>query len=215
MRPGSGPRVVVPPGFTLLELLVAMAIFAIVGALAMGGLNAVLGQRELAARHLERLHQVQRAVRVMTNDFAQLNPRYVRDILGGEPANKRPLDTNCDEVTALACLSRGGWRNPFDTRPRGELQRVQYRFADAKLVREYWPAMDRILVAEPRSETLLDDLDGAEISYLDPSGSGDWLQQWPPVQQTNAVSGNFPAAVKITLRLKDWGEIYRYVEIAQ
>ena len=91
-------------GFTLLELLVAMAIFAIVGALAMGGLNAVLGQRELAAKHLQRLHQVQRAIRVMTNDFAQLNPRCVRDLLGGGAATKMPLESDCD-VAVLVCLT--------------------------------------------------------------------------------------------------------------
>ena len=76
--------------------------------------------------------------------------------------------------------------------------------------------MDRMLVTEPRSEALLDDLDGAEISYLDPSGSGQWLPQWPPVQQANsAPPGMFPAAIRITLHLKDWGEIYRYVEVAR
>lgn len=191
-----------------------MAIFAIVGALAMGGLNAVLGQRELATQHLERLHKVQRAIRVMTNDFAQLNPRCVRDLLGGGPANKMPLESDC-EVAVLVCLTRGGWRNPFGSRPRGELQRVQYRFQNAKLIREYWPVIDRILVTEPRSEALLDDLDGVEISYADPGGNGEWDPHWPPLQVGNAAPGEFPTAIRITLRLKDWGEIYRVVEIAQ
>ncbi|MDH5275423.1 MAG: prepilin-type N-terminal cleavage/methylation domain-containing protein, partial [Gammaproteobacteria bacterium] len=35
-------------GFTLLELLVAMGIFAIIGAMALGGLNAIVGQETLA-----------------------------------------------------------------------------------------------------------------------------------------------------------------------
>jgi general secretion pathway protein J len=202
------------PGFTLLELLVAMAIFAIVGALAMGGLNAVLGQRELAARHLDRLHDVQRTVRVMTNDFAQLNPRFVRDFLGSGPANKLPLESECD-VTVIVCFSRGGWRNPFWTRPRGTLQRVQYRLEDGKLLREYWPVMDRILVTEPRSETLLDDVEAVEITYPDPTGNGDWLPHWPPLREGRAAAGLFPRAVRISLRIKDWGEIYRVVEVAQ
>jgi general secretion pathway protein J len=197
----------------LLELLVAMAIFAIVGALAMVGLNAVLAQRELAAKHLERLHKVQRAVRVMTNDFAQPNPRCIRDFLGGV-LNKPPLQSECD-AGVLVCLTRAGWRNPFDTQPRGELQRVQYRFENRKLIREYWPVLDRMLVTEPKSETLLDDLDGADITFLDPGGSGEWGPHWPPLPKDKAATaGEFPPAIRISLRLKDWGEIYRYVEIA-
>jgi general secretion pathway protein J len=209
-RPGTSA----PAGFTLLELLVAMAIFAIVGALAMGGLNAVLGQRELAVKQLDRLHDVQRAVRVMTNDFAQLNPRYVRDFLGSGAANKLPLESDCD-VAVIVCFSRSGWRNPFWTRPRGTLQRVQYRLDDGKLLREYWPVMDRILVTEPRSETLLDDVEGIEITYPDPTGNGDWLPHWPPLRQGNAPAGQFPPAIRISLRLKDWGEIFRIVEVAR
>lgn len=199
-------------GFTLLELLVAMAIFAIVGALAMGGLDAVLGQRELAAKQLDRLHQIQRAVRIMTNDFAQLNPRKVRDVLGDGPASLEPLKSEC-EVSVIVCLSRSGWRNPFWSRPRGELQRVHYRFEDGRLIREYWPAMDRILVTEPRSETLLDNLDGVEITYADPGGGSEFVPNWPPLQEGNGSVGEFPPAVRISLQLRDWGEVVRVVEV--
>jgi general secretion pathway protein J len=201
-------------GFTLLELLVAMAIFAIVGALAMGGLNAVVNQRELAVKELERLHQVQRAIRVMTDDFAQLNPRKVRDVLGEGEASLPALETQC-EVSVMVCLSRAGWHNPFNFRPRGELQRVQYRFEDGKLIREYWPVMDRSLVTESRSETLLDDVQSIEVSYLDPGTSSDWSTQWPPMQNGQQGSADsLPKAVRISLRLKDWGEISREVEVA-
>ncbi len=203
-------------GFTLLELLVAMAIFAIVGALAMGGLDAVLGQRELAAKQLDRLHQVQRAVRIITNDFAQLTPRPVRDILGEGQPNLGALKSDCD-VSVIVCLSRAGWSNPFWLRPRGELQRIQYRFEDGKLIREYWPAMDRILVTEPRSETLLQDVDGIEIAYQDTNpaqgNSAEWVTHWPPRQTDSGEDVPPPPAIRIRLQLKDWGLIERWVEV--
>lgn len=205
MRAGVGSR-----GFTLLELLVAMAIFAIMGALAMGGLNTVLGQRESAARQLERLHQVQRAVRILATDFGQLAPRIARDALG---TGEGPLVAPCG-VEFTACLSRDGWRNPFARFARGTLQRVQYRVEDGRLLREYWTVMDRTLVNEPRREVLVDGVERFEITYVDRSGSGEWLAQWPPLQQPLAGAG-LPLAVRLTLDLDDWGEIQRIVEVVQ
>lgn len=192
-------------GFTLLELLVAMAIFAIIGALAMGGLNTLLGQQETVTKQLERLHRVQRAVRVLSADFSQLTPRYVRDALGSPEI---PITAPCG-ANALVCFSRDGWRNPFAQFARGTLQRSQYRLDDDKLVREYWPIMDRTLTNELREETLLDGVESFELSYLDP-GSNEWQAQWPPLQ---GGGGAMPKAVRITLVLKDWGEMYRIVEL--
>ncbi|MDP6675602.1 MAG: prepilin-type N-terminal cleavage/methylation domain-containing protein, partial [Gammaproteobacteria bacterium] len=69
-------------GFTLIELLTAITIFAIISALALGGLNAIATQQAIAKDQIQRLGALQRTVRYLTEDFAQLNPRYVRDILG-------------------------------------------------------------------------------------------------------------------------------------
>ncbi|MCC7259329.1 MAG: type II secretion system minor pseudopilin GspJ [Gammaproteobacteria bacterium] len=196
-------------GFTLLELLVAMAIFALMGALALGGLNNVLGQREAASRQLERLHRVQRAVRILATDFGGLAPRVARDALG---TGEGPLVAPCG-VEFTVCLSRDGWRNPFAQFARGTLQRVQYRLEDDRLLREYWPVMDRTLVNEPHREVLVDHVERFEIAYVDRSGSGDWLTQWPPLQQ--AGSTGLPLAVRFTLTLQDWGEIVRIIEVVQ
>ncbi len=198
-------------GFTLLELLVAMAIFAIISALAMGGLNAVLGQRELAARQLARLHQVQRAVRILSGDFGQLAPRFVRDALG---TSELPILAPCG-VEYAVCFSRDGWRNPFGQFARGTLQRTQYRLDDGTLIREYWPVMDRTLANEPRMEVLLENVDTFEIAYLDSSDSGEWQPQWPPLQQENSTDAGLPPAIRITIGLRDWGEIVRLVELVQ
>ncbi|MEO7386803.1 MAG: prepilin-type N-terminal cleavage/methylation domain-containing protein, partial [Gammaproteobacteria bacterium] len=66
-------------GFTLLELLVAMGIFAIIGAMALGGLNAIVDQSTLAQKQTTRLAELQRAIRLMTNDLGGLQPRMVRN----------------------------------------------------------------------------------------------------------------------------------------
>lgn len=203
-------------GFTLLELLVAMAIFAIIGALAMGGLNSVISQQEIARKQLDRLHQVQRAMRVMTSDFSELAPRYVRDEGG---AYELPLSAKSDIASCgfeyLVCFSRDGWRNPFGQFPRGTLQRVQYRLEDGKLVREHFTVMDRTLANEPKKDVLLEDVDRFELSFLDKASKGDWLTEWPPLQQGTTEASGVLEAVRIDVVLKDWGEIVRIAEVVQ
>ncbi len=196
-------------GFTLLELLVAIAIFAVIGALALGGLNSVLTQQEIARRQLDRLNDVQRAIRTVTNDMSQLVGRSVRTDSAG--TEEEPVAAPCN-FEYIICVTRDGWRNPFALFDRGELQRVQYKLDDGKLIRVYWAGLDRPLSAEPREEVLMGDVEAFEVAFLDQGSSGDWLTQWPPLQLGTNVTGSL-AAVRISVRLRDWGEIVRIVEV--
>ncbi|MFW2406039.1 MAG: type II secretion system minor pseudopilin GspJ [Gammaproteobacteria bacterium] len=194
-------------GFTLIELLVAIAIFGVISMLALGGLNTIVQQQTLAKEQMVRLGQLQRAVRMITWDFTQLNPRFVRDLLGR--STEAPLVTDGLDGNIVR-LSRGGWRNPVPA-PRGTLQRVQYRIEDEKLIREYWPVMDFPLGMEPRSEEILEGVVDVEIEYLD--NASQWSTQWPPLSEINATSFVFPRAVRIRFELDSWGEIERVVDL--
>ncbi len=194
-------------GFTLIELLVAMAIFAIISVLALGGLNAIATQQTIAKNQIQRLGALQRTVRFLTEDFALLNPRHVRDILGQN--SEPPLIANLNDGT-LVRLSRGGWRNPVPVQ-RGTLQRVQYRVEDEVLYREYWPVMDFPLGMEPRQTELIDGVNEITIEYLGPDAQ--WHIPWPPLSQQGTNNFIYPGAVRITLVLADWGEIVRVVDL--
>jgi general secretion pathway protein J len=206
-RPSRLPRA---RGFTLLELLVAMAIFGIIGAMALGGLNAVISQSTQARVQMDRLIALQRTLRLISSDLAGLAPRWVRDELGTqwEP----PLVTDGRGIFLLR-LSRGGWGNPAGLPHRGTLQRVQYRLDDGKLTREYWPVMDHVLGQEPRAEELLTGVASLKFLYLDDQGQ--WQPEWPPLQKSAAPAGSRPRAVKVQLELDDWGQIERLVELVQ
>ena len=140
-----------------------MTIFAVISVMALGGLNAVARQQELAREDMQALNQLQRAVRDLVWDFSQLQPRYVRDELG--QGTEPPLLAD-GRLDYLVRLTRGGWRNPAGF-PRGTLQRVQYRIEDDVLIREYWPVLDHPLGMEPRSVELLDGVIDLRIFYLD------------------------------------------------
>lgn len=194
-------------GFTLIELLVAIAIFGVISMLALGGLNTIVTQQAIAKQQMIRLGQLQRAMRLIMDDFAQLNPRHVRDVLGQGTEAPLVTDTLADNVVRL---SRSGWRNPVPV-PRGTLQRVQYRLEDDALIREYWLVMDAPLGSEPRSETILEDVNSIEIEYL---GDGaQWSTQWPPLSQLDTATFVFPRAVRIRFDLAAWGEIERIVDL--
>lgn len=194
-------------GFTLLELLVAMAIFAIIGLAATGGLNAVIDQSTAARSGMKDLTQLQRSILFLTNDLYQMHPRIVRDELGrGE--EKALLADGQDNY--LLRFSREGWRNPAGL-PRGNIQRVQYRLEEETLIREHWVATDRTLSLEPVKLELLNNVTNVEFEYLDYSNQ--WQQRWPQVKPGGGTE-EWPRAVRVTITLKNIGEIQRLIEIA-
>jgi general secretion pathway protein J len=194
-------------GFTLLELLVAMAIFAIIGLAATGGLNAVIDQSLAAKNSLTELNDLQRAMRFLTTDLYQLHPRIVRDELGrgDEPAL---LANGQDDY--LIRFSREGWRNPAGL-PRSTIQRVQYRLEEETLIREQWPVLDRTLASEPTALELLEGVTELEFEFLDYSDQ--WQIQWPPVTPGGATEV-WPRAIRINLTLKNNGKLQRLIEVA-
>jgi len=191
-------------GFTLLELLVAMAIF---GVLAFGGLMTVLEQREIAEEQAARWREVHAGVRTMTRALQQLHPRPARDVLGDR--HEGAVRARPGERHALA-LTRGGWPNPAGL-PRPALQRVAYRLEGERLIREYWPVLDRTLGTDAVVTELITGVERMELRLMD--WRGRWQTQWPPPDvPPEAALRLAPRAVEIVLELEDMGEISRLVE---
>ena len=196
-------------GFTLLELLVAIAIFAVVAALAMGGYVQLQKQNEHTQQTLERVSEIQRAVQMLTQDFEQLEPRPVREPLG----DGRSPALLADAATEYRLqLTRAGWSNTAGL-ARPTLQRVGYRLDQDGLWRDTWPVLDRTMTVEPTKQKLLGDVRTVSFRFLQ-SGSN-WSERWP-MSGAAGPSGQRmrPIAVEITLDLVDWGQIRRVVEVA-
>jgi len=195
--------------FTLIEVLVAFAIFGILAAFAYGALSQTLLSAEMLGERMDRLQAIQKSVRHLSQDFLQLAPRPVRQELGDSfnPA----LQTDFGSEFALE-LTHGGWSNPVAL-PRGTLQRTAYRLEDDELVRYYWTVLDRTLSNEAIGVTILDGVESLLFRYL--LDSGDWIEQWPPPTLPGPLGlRQRPRAVEIVLTLQDEGEIRRIIEIA-
>ena len=195
--------------FTLIEVLVSLAIFSILAALAYGALSQTLDSAELLNDRMDRLQAIQRTMRLLSEDFQQLSPRPIRDELGDGfgPA----LDTDFQSGFALE-LTHGGWSNPI-VLPRSTLQRSAYRIEDDELIRYHWRVLDRTLANEPLSVTLLDGVESLFFRFL--QANGQWTEQWPPSNRPGVLGARQrPRAVEIILTLTDEGEISRLLEVA-
>ena len=73
-------------GFTLLELLVALFIAALMFAMGYAALSQGLTSHDHLKEQQARLLELQTAMRVMEQDFVQLAPRPVRQTIGDEPS---------------------------------------------------------------------------------------------------------------------------------
>ncbi len=195
-------------GFTLLEVLVAIAIFVIVGVMAMSGYNELSSQSVKLEERMARVRKVQTAMFKLTQDFEQLEPRPIQQSLGAVTDPALRSDHRNQDV---AEFSHAGWSNPAGIQ-RPTLERVTYRLVEKKLLRDRWPVMDRTLANEPLTTELLDHVVSVKLRFMD--ATHNWQEQWPGANTAAAVSARaLPIAVEITVELEDWGTIVRLVEI--
>jgi general secretion pathway protein J len=188
--------------FTLLEMLVAVALFAIAAALAFGGLDALSRARSQLDAQNERLGRLQFAVGLLERDLRSLARRAVRDGYGNpQPA----LLGQADRLE----LSRHGLANALAL-PRASIERVGYRLERGTLERLRYAVLDRTPAAAPTVDPLLPEVEAIEFRYLTQDGRE--LAQWPPPRATDDAP---PRAVALLLTLPDYGELRRVLELPE
>jgi general secretion pathway protein J len=158
-------------GFTLIEMLVVLAIFAIIGVISARIVERVLDNNETLSERGARLVEVQRSMQILQRDLMELAARGIRDQLG-DPVE--PLLIGADGMIEF---TRFGWRNPL-SRPRSDLQRVGYVLQDDTLYRAYWMVLDRAPDSEPHLQQMLTGVEQAEFAAMDVSGNE--YSFWPP-----------------------------------
>ena len=216
-------------GFTLLELLIASIIFAVMAVMAYGGLSNVMNASETSKTALLRLKQIQQTISILNRDFSQIVERSIRDEYG----TSLPFLTTEHDLDNLVEFTRGGRKSP-PVLLRSSLVRVAYRFDEDKLVRLYWPQLDRSPNMEPKKTALIDNVEKVSIRFMDTNK--EWQEHWPPLSSSSSPaptgSGGLdldldlegwdqgsgvaapptidkPLAIEIVLQLKDWGDIRR------
>jgi general secretion pathway protein J len=199
-------------GFTLIEILIAVTIAAILAVMAFSAMRQALDNRTLIQTRSARLLAVQTTLRNLVQDLSQMQPRPMRDPLGDSHlAALIGATAASPEIT----FTRGGWTNYAGT-PRSSLQRVRYALRDGALYRDYWLVLDPQLDPLPMSRKLLDGVKDFQVRYMDDSRN--WQQSWPPTSVAGSAAERElrwrPIAVEISLTLDDWGTLTRLIEVA-
>jgi len=186
-------------GFTLIEVLVAMAVFALVALMTAGLASSALSARSELDVADERLRKLQTARALMKADIGQIVWRPARDAFGGSGRSGFIGGATGDTEPLLAFV-RGGWTNTGgEARP--SLQYVEYAVVGEALVRRTRAALDPTPNTPTEELTLLAPVIDAGVSFL----TGEtWQPLWRAGQASNAV---LPDAVALELTLEGLGEV--------
>jgi general secretion pathway protein J len=157
-------------GFTLVEMMVALAIFSMISVAGVALLRSASDTQLVVKDRLAELGGEARAAGLIEADLAQAIARPVRTNSGTiEPAF---VAGGTELPGQLFALTRAGSSN-LDDSPRAELQRVVYAFDNAMLKRRGAAMPDG---AAANASVLLSNIASASVRYRD--GQGNWRSDW-------------------------------------
>lgn len=213
-------------GFTLLEVLVAITVFAVMSAGIYRVLSAMVQTQERVVSHAEDLRELQRAMWIMAADLEQV---VMRDVKGDFRERLPAMVSNEDD--SVLQFTRQGLRNPLLLN-RSDLQRVAYALGSEPvsdsghaassrsgqtesrhLLRQVWGALDRISDTRVDTQVLLHDVDEVELEFVDVEGNKS--ERWPPKKKLGKAGHvrDLPVSVTIRLQTRRYGEVVRVFQL--
>jgi general secretion pathway protein J len=181
-------------GFTLVEMLIALAIFGMLTAGGVALLSFSVTSQDMTERQLATLGSIRRAGALLTSDLAQATGRPWRD---GEGRQQPAFFGAAGRETRVMVLVRAGWDNP-DQLPRASLQRVEYRLQNGRLLRIGFTNVDgggAMAIA-----TLIDEVQQLSLRFRDQEGL--WRDTWEA-----ADPAELPVAVELNVASARFGTV--------
>jgi len=169
-----------PNGFTLIEMLVALSLFAAIAAIGVGLLRSSVDTQDAVQTRLKAMGGVNRLRAVMANDLAQAVQRSTRGPAG-------------EAVPAFVGSSTGfafvhGGAAGLDGSPRPAIERVAYALVGSEWRRATQPMLDG--TALNAGDRLLGEVAAVAVRYRDDTGN--WSDSW------NSEPGDrLPRAVEV------------------
>lgn len=172
-------------GFTLLEVMIAISITALIGIASTNLLSNIIETKNVTDIRSMQLTNLQRFNQFISRDVEQILNRGIRDQYGDNQAA-----VIIDSSDYLAEWTRLGWRNsPISENPRAEMQRVAFQLYDINdeecekakvrlqewgnlepegscLIRFFWSMLDRSGDSEAKTQIILDLVEEMEIEIL-------------------------------------------------
>lgn len=184
-------------GFTLIEVLVALALLALTAVLAWQATAALVDGEQRLSDEAKRWRTLDLAFARLEADLRQAQPRAVKTPSGTEPG--WIAATEASGASAIV-FSRAG--PEFDVEPGAAGQRIGYRVREAALEVVYWPTLDRSR-DESTAYRLVEGVAGFRVDHL--ASSGQWIAGWPRFGEPE-----LPRAVRVLLTLASGETIERW-----
>lgn len=181
-------------GFTLIELIIALMVFATIATLTSSILYQSFQTRERITIQADRLNALQLAVTLIQRDLIQIIARPIR-------GNEMHLFPALIAQANYLEFTRGGAVNPAGIEQRSTLKRVAYLCKKTRLIRRNWDLLDMPNHDSYHDEILLDNLTGCAFAYL--KKPNNFIPNWYPNPRND--KSPHPSAIQFNLKLKDWG----------
>ncbi|MGI2133657.1 type II secretion system minor pseudopilin GspJ [Shewanella baltica] len=186
-------------GFTLLEMLIAIAIFAMIGLASNAVLSTVLTNDEVTRTFSTRLKALQQGFGAIERDLAQMVARTPRLLEGGRGSTVFQTGNDIlDSESEALVFYRLGWLNPDGLLPRGSLQSVAYVVHEGRLERWYFPYPEPEFGAEPIKTVVIDKVLSVEYSFF-------MDDKW----ERKVEATKLPKAIAMEIEIEGLGKIQR------
>lgn len=191
-------------GFTLLEVMIAIAIFSLVSMASLAIFQTVLDSDEALEQRSKRLNELQRGFLIIERDLLQIARRSMR--ISGEAPLEGFIHSSTESFSTneqVFGFVRHGWTNPGLLLPRSDLQSVAYQLSDTNLERLHFNFVDAVVGEEPKVRLLISQVEKLDFEFF-------YGNKW----QKTLDGKNLPLAIAIELETSDYGIIRRQFIVA-
>lgn len=190
--------------FTLVELLVALAIFAVITALSYRSLSVLLDSREALEKDARKWRDIALFVGRFERDVNAVLPRLATGPSGTalSPVSSL-LDLGGATAKGLAITRSGALLNQ---NALAAPQRIAYRFLEGKVERLAWSAVDAAPRLEPTATPVLESVRALDFRFL-------VANEWRADFGLPGSGAALPAAVEVAVTLESGERITRLVAL--
>ena len=185
-------------GFTLIEVLIALTLFAILAAITSSSMYYAFNARARVSAQADRLNALQLTISIIKQDTTEIATRPIR----GNEFHLFPAFVGLSDYIEL---TRGGLPNPNGAEKRSTLKRLALLCRDNQLIRRSWSTLDAPNHDIFEDKVLLSNLDDCHFAFLD--ANLQLLSEWRSNSMPNATTIKMlPKAIQLNLAMPDWGK---------
>jgi len=187
-------------GFTLLEVLVALAVFAIVTALAYKGLDSIATTRQRLDEEMRMWRRIELVFDRISLDVTQVAPRTWKNSAGKEISPVLGTTSTSGSQCQLDIIRFGSDHVPIH---------VRYSLQKGNFTLDLVPDADTLITSSGGadhygSNVLLDNVKRCDMAFMDTKN--DWQSHWP---LSTTVTKDRPRGIRLRLTLADQGQFER------